>query len=808
MIRKPTTRFRLGILYALSVVILLAILMYHELFVNTEFMLAKFCTNSTLALRITHPVIAGGALLCSLNFPQRPQVYYKGIVVDGQHTDTALQRCTYGWVGDLLKLARQTKRVEFENLPMMDYATRTSNLLHRWETSDGIRPLTWRIIHNHRTSFVVQLVLTVLESVLSFAPQFVNLRILRMLANRLSGSWSTSNLLIWVFALTIGLFAFSFVEQLNLWISWSLLAVPIRAQLSALIFRKAMSRKDVKGTGNVETEEEQGARSTINLIGVDAKKVSDFGAMNTFLSASVLKFLFATVFLWNILGWLPLVIGFCVLPFTITANLLITRQVRKATNEVFGFRDARLAVMTEALQGIRQIKFAAQESQWQRKIVALRDQELQQQWKSMKWSVALAFCWIVSPIALTAASLSTYALTMGGLDSPTAFTALGIFRNLEIALSAIPELISRYAEAKVSTTRIGEYLDSPESQKITKVATSISFKAASIAWPTEDSRKETDRYVLRNINVSFPVGKLSVVSGKTGSGKSLLLAAILSEADVLEGEISAPDVPTFQSRHDDLANGSNWILPSAIAFVGQIPWIENASIRNNILFGLPFDEVRYKKVVQCCALRKDLQMLPDGEWTEIGANGINLSGGQKWRITFARALYSRAGVLILDDIFGAVDTQVGRYIFEKGLTGDLGMDRTRILVTHHVALCESKASYLVQLGNGVVDQAGSRDTLKMFGPLDKMIAHDQERGLDENDSAIVNYDIETNASKVVTSKTAQKFVEDERREKGRVKFSHYITYFNSSGGWPFWTIAAFILVSNEVLTVGRFDEFL
>lgn len=123
------------------------------------------------------------------------------------------------------------------------------------------------------------------------------------------------------------------------------------------------------------------------------------------------------------------------------------------------------------------------------------------------------------------------------------------------------------------------------------------------------------------------------------------------EADNLSGRVEAPRLPDSHERHDHKANKGDWIIDAAVAFVAQIPWIENASIKNNILFGLPFDTGRYRKVLSCCALEKDLEMLTDADETDIGANGINLSGGQKWRIGFARALYSRAGILILDDIF-------------------------------------------------------------------------------------------------------------------------------------------------------------
>ena len=131
----------------------------------------------------------------------------------------------------------------------------------------------------------------------------------------------------------------------------------------------------------------------------------------------------------------------------------------------------------------------------------------------------------------------------------------------------------------------------------------------------------------------------------------MFLASIIGEADLLEGFITGPASISSSERYSKHVNKTEWIIPNAVAFVAQIPWIENATIKENILFGLPFDQGRYDNVIQSCALGKDLEMLDDGDETDIGFNGINLSGGQKWRVSFARALYSRAGILVLDDVF-------------------------------------------------------------------------------------------------------------------------------------------------------------
>ena len=208
-------------------------------------------------------------------------------------------------------------------------------------------------------------------------------------------------------------------------------------------------------------------------------------------------------------------------------------------------------------------------------------------------------------------------------------------------------------------------------------------------------------------------------------GKSLMLASIIGESELLNGALNVPSPLSPSERCNHKATAENWILPSTIAFVAQIPWIENATIRQVILFGLPFDQARYQKTLWACALIQDIETLSDGDRTEIGPKGINLSGGQRWRITLARALYSRAGILILDDIFSAVDVHVGKWIFERALTGELSRGRTRILATHHAAMCSSKTAYMVQLSHGTVEHAGPVEELRKTGELTQILESEE-----------------------------------------------------------------------------------
>jgi len=360
-----------------------------------------------------------------------------------------------------------------------------------------------------------------------------------------------------------------------------------------------------------------------------------------------------------LIGWIALLSGFAVFVVVLPLNVYASKVFAKTQGELMTLRDQKMAVITEALQGIRQIKFSALEQQWQSRIRATRGKELTKQWRVFCMNTVLIMIWILGPVMLSAVGLAVYAWLRGDLGPAVAFTTITIFSQIETTLAVIPEVVTEGLEAWVSLKRIDNFLKAPEKRKDDYLhqGSLITFWNASIAWPSDNP--EPDRFVLRDINIRFPKGKLSVISGQTGSGKSLLLAAIVGEADKVAGRIEVPLPLSSMDRHDFKANKSDWIIDSAVAFVAQICFIENASIRDNIIFGLPYDSGRYKQVLAACALRKDLDLLEDGDDTDIGANGINLSGGQKWRLAFARALYSRAGILILDDIFSAVDSNTG-----------------------------------------------------------------------------------------------------------------------------------------------------
>lgn len=707
----------------------------------------------------------------------------------------------------------------------------------------------------HWRTFVLQFCLVSVMAFLTFGPQVALFNILNSLEGRGSEGWSSQRSWTWVILLGVFMALYSFIEAWLFWCVWSRLAIPIYAELTAVVFAKSMRRKDAKDSKkSKETDETQAPakallpedkkdeeedeeedmkksrQSIVNLAAVDARRISDVASFLYLIPSACFKILIGCLFLIRILGWQSALAGLSISVLIAPINIAVTKRYTSAQDKLMKHRDQKMAIVTEVLQGIRQVKFSALEGQWQKKIGLVRESELGALWTSFFYDVFLMAIWILGPIAFSCVSLTVYALIHGELSASVAFTAMSVFGSLEMALAILPEIITNLLEAIVSADRIDEYMAASEKVVNTLPGDSISFEDASVAWPAEhhpgEKKDEEERFQLRDLNFELPKKGLSVISGRTGSGKSLLLASILGECDVLEGTVTVPVPPALKDRFDHLATSANWILDDAIAYVAQIPWIENATIKANILFGLPYNEARYQKVLFACALEKDLEMLPDGELTDIGANGVNLSGGQRWRVSFARALYSRAGILVMDDIFSALDAHTGRHVYENALTGELGQGRTRVLVTHHVALCLPLTDYSVLLENGRVKYAGTIDDLRKSNHLEDILR--EEQAAEELDKKIIDDQKDVNdvdggtLQKVISNTshrrqsnaangnatvppkdTPKKFIKDEAKEKGSVRFTVYKTYFGMGGRPLTWAVTISIYVSYAILMVGR-----
>ncbi|PYI03083.1 ABC transporter [Aspergillus sclerotiicarbonarius CBS 121057] len=768
------------------------------------------------------------AAFCIL-IPRRPDVRHDGQVVDRERTVSALTRLTFSWVNDLLNYALANKGLDIDDLPKLPFTARSQTLHARLEQTRGSRELWKSLVLAHRNSLIIQASLSIIACALNFGPQVAMYGILKALEGRSSTTEEVDQAWVWVFGLATVLILASSVESWLWWIIYAKLWIPIYEGLSAVVFAKSMRCKDVKQVVSTEPEGEDhdcddeeeenkgSSQSTINLASVDSKRIADFVMFNYLIPSCVIRLLIGGAFLVHLIGWPSLLAGVATALLVAPINAYLTKHYSTAQEEYMKASDKRMGAVAEVLQGIRQIKFAALEQQWQDRITEKRRIELGLLWQTSLYTIGMVSVWIMGPLMLSAVSLTVYALTHGELSASVAFTALSVFGSLESAMASLPDLLSKGMEAKISADRIDRYLNSAEKAPHTSDVDKISFHNATIAWPGDEDeksgvRRDTDQhFLLRDLTLQFPPKRLSVISGKTGSGKSLLLASILGECDVVAGSVAVPHAPSAGVRYDERATRHNWIIDSAVAYVAQNPWLENATIKDNILFGLPYDRYRYGKVLSAAGLKKDIAMLPDADLTDIGANGINLSGGQRWRISFARALYSRAGILVMDDIFSALDAETGRHVYENALTGKLGQNRTRILVTHHLGLCLSRTDYCVLLSDGLMVHAGTVDELAATHNLLDLLgqtadpADVHKRDVVEEDPTTPMKRISTGSGFSVASVTEppRKFTEDESREKGAVSMEVYTTYVTKGKCLRLWVLTLLAYAAFMALIVGR-----
>ncbi|KAJ7619721.1 P-loop containing nucleoside triphosphate hydrolase protein [Roridomyces roridus] len=587
----------------------------------------------------------------------------------------------------------------------------------------------------------------------------------------------------------------------------------VRSLLMAAIFEKTLKRKDFSGvvTKDKEGKGSKGGAADIgkiqNLMARDAEVVSNLVAsIYSFLSAPF-ELILASIFLYQLLGWSAfsgLIIFFGCWPlnkYITSLSSTISKEKAKAT-------DRRMAVVDELISSIKFIKFFAWEDRWVEQVMKTRNEELRWQVKGNVNRLMLTAMWSIAPISLSLVSFFVYVWLGNQLTVGTAFAAIAVFAIVRAPLNTIPEYIVNLVNAQVSLQRIAAYLAEDEvtaqvsslkveEEGLAPMKEGLGMEKASFEWNSVTAAPMNEsvstfaehRFELKDISVMFPEGRLTVVTGPTASGKTALLMALMGEMTLL---------PTggrlVMTKDDSLDEHGN---TRGIAYAAQTPWLRHQSIRDNILFGSPFDEARYRQVVECCALKPDFDMLEDGDETEIGVKGVSLSGGQKSRVALARAVYSRKKYVLLDDPLSAVDSHTSRLLFEKCLQGPLLANRTVILVTHHVELVLPGAYYVVRMLDGRIEAQGTVQELRAQGILDE-IAHKAEVEA-EKEELVVATETPSGPDK---DKKPRKLVEDEKRETGAVKLSVYRQYFAASS-YSLLAVALALIMAQQVRSVGE-----
>ncbi|KAJ7977557.1 ABC transporter C family member 14 [Quillaja saponaria] len=558
----------------------------------------------------------------------------------------------------------------------------------------------------------------------------------------------------------------------------------IRSTLLTSLYKKGLKL-------TCSARQEHGVGQIVNYMAVDAQLISDMMLLLHSLWMMPVQVSISLVLLYKYLGLAVITTMLGII------GILMFIIICIKNNNFFQFnvmmnRDTRMKSVNEMLNYMRVIKFQAWEEHFNNKIQSSRQSEFE--WLT-KFTYSIAANVVVmwsTPVIISTFTFGTAILLGVPLDAGTVFTATSTFKMLEEPIRSFPQSMLSLSQAMMSLGRLDKYmrsrelLDSVEREEGWDGATAVEVKDGAFSWDDDNGEE-----ALKNIDLKIRKGELTAIVGTVGSGKSSLLASILGEMHKISGKVR---------------------VCGRTAYVAQTSWIQNGTIKENILYGLPMDRQRYKEVIRVCCLEKDLEMMEYGDQTEIGERGINLSGGQKQRIQLARAVYQDCDVYLLDDVFSAVDAHTGSEIFKECVRGSL-KNKTILLVTHQVDFLHNVDLILV-MRDGMIVQSGKYIDLLDSGMDFKalVVAHESSMELVEKGAILPGESshIRSNSIKAdptyreskgenisldqpKSDKETSKLIQEEEKETGIVSPHIYKLYFTEAFGW--WGVAVVVLLS-------------
>lgn len=741
-------------------------------------------------------------------------------MVDRQHTVSFLGQLSFSWTIPLLRVATKNDNLSVHDLPQLDHKTRARGLFSSFSNAAGgqglgLSGIWWTIARAHGWSVVVQLLLSLTSTLMAFLPRLALLGILQTLDTGALGPGKDLRLWSYVAALGCSSIVTNTLTTWKLWRAVNILSTRVYAQLTTTVYDKAMRLSGTDGNDTGDMDSGKASQITINAVGSEAKAIASFVGDSYQLLETPVSLIGCGILLLLLLGWQSLLGGFLLVILMGPAHGHMVKRYVSATRSMLARRDSRMSILSELIHGIRQVKFLAAEDEWEEKINRSRDVEVDAVSRSISCSVLISSVCLAQPILLAVVTLSLYSLTHPSPSASTAFTSLTILSIMERALDSLPMLQMRLVNVILYARRIDTYLHRPEKVPYIVPSGEIELCNATIVWPgCRPLPGLKPKAGLSNVNLKFPKGELSIVSGSTGAGKSLLLSCLIGECELVTGTVRAPSSAT---SHPPCGQ---WLVPDAVAYVSQTAWIETGTVRDNILFGCPYLPARYNEVLFACALHADLALFADGDMTQVGGNGVNMSGGQKSRLSLARALYSRAQTLIMDDVFSAVDVHTARHLCEFALVGPLASGRTRVLATYQVELCLSQAEYLVSLDGQGSCQGAAVTEIQRLQSLFSEPQPNEMKCAEDNISEVSteNQTVATTADPFSSSydhidcndSAASRKLPDTHNHGGQVRSIQWKTvkdFVRFSGSIYNWVLVLALFVVYGMLTLSRVSTF-
>ncbi|KAF2021110.1 ABC multidrug transporter-like protein [Aaosphaeria arxii CBS 175.79] len=575
-----------------------------------------------------------------------------------------------------------------------------------------------------------------------------------------------------------------------------------RGVLTTAIFEKSLrisARARAAGKGYSDGR-------IINLMSTDVARIDLAAGMLHMIWAAPMTILACLILLIINITY-SAVAGFSLLVVSIPALTWATKSLAGRRKAISSISDSRISLVTEVLKSIRFVKYNAWESSFLSKLQGLRKKETILVAKLLTTRNAIYVISISTPVFAAMISFIVYSMTGHSLGVGPVFSSLALFNAVRIPLSLLPIVIGQMADAMACLKRIEDFLSAEEHEdKIEwdmRAEQGIQVQNASFTWeetpdndqaPSKITGKQQGKkaneksemeleaskppvFSIKDMNFSVGRNELLAVVGSVGSGKTSLLSALAGEMRKTDGNVIM----------------GSW----ARAYCPQQAWIQNASVKDNILFGKPMDERWYETVKYACSLEADMKQFSAGEDTEIGERGINLSGGQRQRINLARAIYSQSEIVLLDDPLSAVDVHVGKHLFDQAICGLL-KDKCRILATHQLHVLY-KCDRILWLENGSIKAldtfdnliAGNTDFQKM---MESTVQEDGPAKSAPEEHAETKEETQKRVTKESSGLKKGQLVKEENKGEGHVSWAVYRAYIASSGHILLGLIPIFLLV--------------
>ncbi|GAM21257.1 hypothetical protein SAMD00019534_044320 [Acytostelium subglobosum LB1] len=509
----------------------------------------------------------------------------------------------------------------------------------------------------------------------------------------------------------------------------------------------------------------------VNLMSNDAQRMTEvFLLINNGVFAPF-QIIACVILLYFSIGW-PTFIGFAFMIITFPLNGIAAKRLVGIRRALVRYTDGRVKATNEILQAIKVIKLYAWEDSFAKRVMDRRAAEVAKLLSFSHIRAGLIFFVSSLPTIVSILVFTTYFKTKDSTNAGDIFAAVAYINILRMPLAFLPIIVAFGVQLQIAAQRVTEFLLLPEMEENVQSDANdgkpngVHLEGASFSWNNE----KEESFKLHNINLSVSGKSLTVVVGSVGSGKSSLIQAVLGEMERTAG-----------TQH----------IKGRIAYVAQQAWIINASLKNNILFGQPYDEERYNRVIEVCALQRDIELFPQGDDVEIGERGVNLSGGQKQRVSIARAVYNDADIYILDDPLSAVDTHVSKHLFHKCINGML-KEKTVILAANQLQYLPYADEVLVMKDGSIAERGTYTQIMESKQAFSKQLeeygiedASSSDAGEDGVEEEIIIEEKTKPKEKVELKNKDGTLVQQEEREEGAVSIWMYIKYFTAGGGGLF-----------------------